>query len=327
MENKYINFLEKIINSYAEDKNIIENNIEFIKSSIEELIEIYKVYPKWIELESILSENAKIIVVGDLHADFDALIKLIKIKILNPEFIFIFLGDYVDRGFNSNEVIVSLILLNLIYPSSIFILPGNHELYHYFKYQNAEFWLQKGKITDIFYLLKILIEFLPLIISYQKIIFIHGGFFHCDFEDKKEIEFISNLKNRKGIGLYNLIKEDETKIFEIVWSDYAEDNQEILFSSFLGRPVKTKKDIDALMKYQNINFIIRGHQPALKGISFNKSILTLLTSDIYRNIGKINGRLISVILKKNLINGLDFNNKIKEIIDLDDKQIFLIDID
>jgi len=70
------------------------------------------------------------IIVGDIHGQFLDLIhmfeKVIKNKKLSETNI-VFLGDYVDRGLFSVEVIVFLYALKLNYPKQITLLRGNHE--------------------------------------------------------------------------------------------------------------------------------------------------------------------------------------------------------
>ena len=70
---------------------------------------------------------SRIFAIGDIHGRFDKLCTLMeKIDIDFSTDTLVFLGDYIDRGAQSFEVVDHLIELNKQHPGTIF-LKGNHE--------------------------------------------------------------------------------------------------------------------------------------------------------------------------------------------------------
>ena len=66
-------------------------------------------------------------VVGDIHGQIYDLLELFNISGLPPETAFLFLGDYVDRGYYSVESVSLVLALKVRYPDKVTVLRGNHE--------------------------------------------------------------------------------------------------------------------------------------------------------------------------------------------------------
>jgi|EP01047_Picozoa_sp_COSAG01_P057380 serine/threonine-protein phosphatase PP1 catalytic subunit len=64
---------------------------------------------------------------GDIHGQYNDLLRLLEFGGSPPSSRYLFLGDYVDRGHWSLETICLLLCFQQKYPDHMFLLRGNHE--------------------------------------------------------------------------------------------------------------------------------------------------------------------------------------------------------
>ena len=229
--------------------------------------------------ENIAIVKSPLIICGCINAHFEELKDIFKICGNISETKYLFLGDYVGRGWNGLSTFILLILYLIKYPNNIVLLRGNHDsrtfsrMYGLYgecfkKYSN------KDEAEDIFNMINELFDLLQLAaIADNKYFCIHGGL----SPDLKNLEEINNLERKKEIPENGIITD-------LIWSDPNEEVDEYVPSKKGAGQFYGEKAVQNFLKENsNIEMIIRSHELVENGYKyqFNNKLLTVFSAPNY----------------------------------------------
>ncbi|KDO70820.1 hypothetical protein CISIN_1g021077mg [Citrus sinensis] len=221
--------------------------------------------------------KSPVTICGDIHGQFHDLAELFQIGGKCPQECpdtnYLFMGDYVDRGYYSVETVTLLVALKVRYPQRITILRGNHEsrqitqVYGFYdeclrKYGNANIW----KIfTDLF-------DYFPLTALVESEIFcLHGGL-------SPSIETLDNIRN------FDRVQEvpHEGPMCDLLWSD--PDDRCGWGISPRGAGYTFGQDISEQFNHtNNLKLIARAHQLVMDGFNWahEQKVVTIFSAPNY----------------------------------------------
>jgi predicted phosphodiesterase len=219
---------------------------------------------KILEKESRLIQipsQGKVVFVGDTHGDLDASQQVTR-QFLKKPYRIVFLGDYVDRGDDSEENIRYLLGLKLEHPEEVFFLAGNHEGFMVKPFHPSSFWSSISFEEREGY--GLLFSKFPLAATTQNgILALHGA-----LPDVKSLEEIGKIE--LGDGNWD----------RIVWGDFAEEDMEFL-GDLWGRPQFGRPYFERMMERYRKQVLVRSHQPHAPLKMFKNRCITIFTSHAY----------------------------------------------
>ncbi|EEC74589.1 hypothetical protein OsI_10169 [Oryza sativa Indica Group] len=220
-----------------------------------------------------LPVKSPVTICGDIHGQFHDLVELFRIGGKCPDTNYLFMGDYVDRGYYSVETVTLLVALKVRHPHRITILRGNHEsrqitqVYGFYdeclrKYGNANVW----KIfTDLF-------DYFPLTALVESEIFcLHGG-------------LSPSIENLDSVRSLDRVQEvpHEGPMCDLLWSD--PDDRCGWGISPRGAGYTFGQDISEQFNHtNNLKLVARAHQLVMEGYNWahEQKVVTIFSAPNY----------------------------------------------
>lgn len=211
-----------------------------------------------IEENNVQPVQLPVVICGDLHGQFYDLLELFNIGGQIPEKNYVFMGDFVDRGFNSVETFELLMLLKIRHPGCITLIRGNHEsrqitqVYGFYdeclrKYGNANPWKY---CTEVF-------DYLTVSAIVENSIFcVHGGL----SPDVKLLDQIRTLNRVQEIP-------HEGPFGDLVWSD-PEDIETWSVSPRGAGWLFGERPAQHFSRLNGLELIARAHQLVQEGYKY-----------------------------------------------------------
>ncbi|KAH3903415.1 protein-serine/threonine phosphatase SCDLUD_001052 [Saccharomycodes ludwigii] len=224
---------------------------------------------------SLLRLQAPIKVVGDVHGQFNDLLRILKLSGAPHQSGYLFLGDYVDRGKQSLETILLLLCFKIKYPNTFYMLRGNHESANVTKiygfYDECKRRTRSSKTWKVFVDCFNSLPFAAIINN--KIFCVHGGI-SPQLESLKQISKIQRPTDIPDDGL----------LTDLLWSDPDPKVNDWKLNDDRGVSyVFGKKNVYDFVSKFDFDLIIRGHMVVEDGYEFfaRKKFVTVFSAPNY----------------------------------------------
>jgi serine/threonine-protein phosphatase PP1 catalytic subunit len=219
---------------------------------------------------------------GDIHGQYSDLIRFLEKTGLPPSSNLVFLGDYVDRGNNSLEVIALLFALKIKYPNNVFLIRGNHECssinkqYGFYDECIERYSDNKTDASKLWNIMNETLHHMPIALVINNSVFcVHGGI----SPHLKDLDDINKCTRGDTIP-------DDGLLCDLTWSDPKKHSNSSTNWIKNDRGVSyffNEKALDEFMDATGIQMVCRAHQSIKTGFQFfnKQKLITVFSAPNY----------------------------------------------
>jgi len=221
---------------------------------------------------NVVRVKAPTVVIGDLHGQFYDLLSIFDVAGPPPDTQYVFLGDYVDRGDFSTEIVFLLAAMKIASPNRVTLLRGNHESRLLGEDMTFLLECQHKYTAELFDAFMEMFDCLPLCAlvtggAYGDCLCMHGGI-GPDIRYIEDIDHINRFREIPQTGPFCDIEwSDPVDEYDPDGEQFADLTQdewdEIKFIPNVIRHSSVQYGMSAVAEFLNENdlaCIVRGHQ-------------------------------------------------------------------
>lgn len=259
----------------------------YVAAIISHADSLFKSEPTVVELNNEKDVHSNISICGDTHGQFYDVLNIFKTYgKVDESHIYVFNGDFVDRGSWSCEVAILFYSLKLLYPKNIYLNRGNHETSSMNKVYGFEDECKYKYSQRVFDLFSQSFESLPLaVLINDAYLVMHGGLPSDTSATLEDMKKIDRFKQPPREGIF----------MEMLWADPQVSNgfgpSPRGLSSAFGPDITQQ-----FLENNNLKRIIRSHEVRHGGYDFehNGNLITLFSAPNYCDTEKNLGAIIHV---------------------------------